>query len=794
MLHMGRRGGSARAGVVGAILVSIALFGMMLTPALASAEEEVAPAVKAALAPVNTAAPTLTGTPALGQTLTCSTGTWANNPTSFSYVWLRSGVAIAGQTGSTYVVQAADEGHTISCQVTAGNGGGSYTITGLATGSYKIHFRSEEGVNYLSQYYNGKPAETEATPVAVTAPATTEGVNAELHAGGQISGRVIAAATHAPLANVDICAENQSTKNYYCALTSSSGEYAITGMPSGSYRVEFFSFLSEVSYLSQYYSNKSSIGEAETIGVTAGTTVAGINAELQSANQGGQITGTVTEASGAAAPIAGIEVCAYDTSEVDFFETCAPTNSKGEYALSGLPEGTFEVFFSGENCESEPCTTQNYLPQYYQGQTSRGAATFLKVVANKSTNGINAKMEAGGEVEGRVVSAAAGEPALAYVVVCADGSESEICTESNGNGEYKIKGLPTGSSYEFLFNDYSGNYVDATVEHVSIKAGEVTEGVDAKLSVGGQISGRVTDASTHAGVEKTQVCADGSGGEGSRCAATNSSGEYTISSLATGSYIVIVSFNPGSETPYLSQSRSGVSVTAGSTTPNINAELQTGAQISGLVTDATTHAGIAKIVVCAEMTDGGKCATTETGAASASATSNSATVPSGNFTQAKAPKFDPKTGDIDFSFTFPTAGTLKWSLFFKNADVSFADSLGISLGADEPGLAEAARRKGKAKPKECKRTELRHHGRCVATLVSFASGSQSVAAGTVEVKVHAGSRALRALKSGHTLHVSGSFTFQSALGGLPVAHTVSTVVHPIKKAAKGKKHGKGKRR
>lgn len=203
MRQIGRRGSSARVGVLGAMLVSVALFGMMLAPALASAIVDGTTTPKAAPAPVNTAAPTLTGTPALGQTLTCSTGTWANNPTSFSYSWLRSGVPIAGQAGSTYVVQGADEGHVISCQVTAGNGGGDYTITGLPSGSYKVVFSTySESLNYLTQYYNGKSALGEATPVPVTAPSTTGAINAELHAGGQVSGYVTDSSTHAPIEDV----------------------------------------------------------------------------------------------------------------------------------------------------------------------------------------------------------------------------------------------------------------------------------------------------------------------------------------------------------------------------------------------------------------------------------------------------------------------------------------------------------------------------------------------------------------------------------------------------------------
>jgi hypothetical protein len=77
--------------------------------------------------PANTVAPTLTGTAVVGDVLTCSQGTWAHEPTYLVYQWLRNGVVISGQTGSTYTVQAADPGHSIVCSVTAGNAAGAAT-------------------------------------------------------------------------------------------------------------------------------------------------------------------------------------------------------------------------------------------------------------------------------------------------------------------------------------------------------------------------------------------------------------------------------------------------------------------------------------------------------------------------------------------------------------------------------------------------------------------------------------------------------------------------------------------
>ncbi len=77
--------------------------------------------------PASTVAPTLTGTPAVGQALSCSQGSWSHEPTYVVYQWLRNGSVISGQTGPAYVLQAADKGHSITCSVTAGNGAGAAT-------------------------------------------------------------------------------------------------------------------------------------------------------------------------------------------------------------------------------------------------------------------------------------------------------------------------------------------------------------------------------------------------------------------------------------------------------------------------------------------------------------------------------------------------------------------------------------------------------------------------------------------------------------------------------------------
>lgn len=67
-----------------------------------------------------TGLPTLSGTAAVGQTLSCSAaGIFTGEGLTITYAWLRNGNPIGGQTGTSYALTSADAGTTVSCSVTA---------------------------------------------------------------------------------------------------------------------------------------------------------------------------------------------------------------------------------------------------------------------------------------------------------------------------------------------------------------------------------------------------------------------------------------------------------------------------------------------------------------------------------------------------------------------------------------------------------------------------------------------------------------------------------------------------
>jgi hypothetical protein len=281
----------------------------------------------------------------------------------------------------------------------------------------------------------------------------------------------------------------------------------------------------------------------------------------------GKIAGTVVTNTVEETPIPGIEVCAREESEGPlepageglegglggtFVEQCATTEAIGQYTISGLPSGKYEVEFT------VPAKSElDYVTQYYNGRSSPSEAQQVSVTAEETTPGIDAKLDKGGWVSGRVTDASTAT-GIEGIEVCAFSTSSlnGRCATTGSEGRYTVWTLPGGRydvefspppgsalNYVFQYYDNKSSFSEASEVQVTAEAG--TPNVDAALAVGGQIAGRVTNASTSAAIEGILVCArpTGSGVEGGGCAVTANNGEYTISGLSSGSYKV--GFNGG---------------------------------------------------------------------------------------------------------------------------------------------------------------------------------------------------------------------------------------------------------
>jgi len=85
----------------------------------------------------STVQPVISGNPLVGQTLQVGTGTWSQTPTAYNYRWQRCNAngrlctTIAGAVAATYVITAADAGHTLVAVVQATAGGVTQPIVSV---------------------------------------------------------------------------------------------------------------------------------------------------------------------------------------------------------------------------------------------------------------------------------------------------------------------------------------------------------------------------------------------------------------------------------------------------------------------------------------------------------------------------------------------------------------------------------------------------------------------------------------------------------------------------------------
>ena len=497
-------------------------------------------------------------------------GTITGTVTAASRGAVLSGICVAAMTGGSQVGPAA---------TTASNG--TYRIAGLNTGSYTVQVSTGCGNSggLLTQYYDDQTSAGSATPVSVTAGATTSGIDAALAAGGTITGTVIAASGGAPLSGICVYAYG-SMGGSGDATTGTDGTYTISGLGADSYTVEFYVGCgNNGDFLTQYYDNQTSQASANPVRVTAGATTSGIGDAMVA---GGAISGTVIAAAGGAA-LSGICVMAMASgSQVG---PVATTASDGAYSITGLSAGSYSVeFYAG--CGN----SADLLTQYYDNQTSEASANPVSVTAGATTSGIDDALAAGGAITG-TVTAAAGGAALSGICVTAMASGSQVgpVATTGSDGVYSITGLPAGSyTMEFYTGcgntgDYLTQYYDnqtseASAKPVSVTAGATTSGIGDGLAAGGTITGTVTAAAGGAAVSGICVAALADGSPVGLLATTASNGTYSITGLTSGSYTVEFSNGCGDTGDYLTQyydnqtsqaSAKPVSVVAGKTTGKI---------------------------------------------------------------------------------------------------------------------------------------------------------------------------------------------------------------------------------
>jgi hypothetical protein len=294
---------------------------------------------------------------------------------------------------------------------------------------------------------------------------------AALAASGSISGAVTeATGAKNPIAGVGVFVVNAASREIAgSASTAANGEYKTTGLAPGSYKVAFEP--TSGIFAPQFYNDASSFSTAtEVTIVTEGEEKPGINAALR---EGGKISGKVKGSHGE--PLQGIKVYALNEEALGFAE--ARTNANGEYTLTGLAKGSYEVEFVPE----AETNLRNLVPQLYEGANSPITAKLVPVKEEETKENVNAVLQEGGEISGTVTDAATQTP-LGEVCVSANNSLGfEFFggfAETTANGKYTIHGLEKGS-YNLVFEHPcpgrpGTQFVTQFVNGVSVTTGSAT--------------------------------------------------------------------------------------------------------------------------------------------------------------------------------------------------------------------------------------------------------------------------------------------------------------------------------
>ncbi len=467
---------------------------------------------------------------------------------------------------------------------------GNYAIGALATGNYKVSFSPDDGM-HIREWYDDRQDQENADPVLVTAPDETSGIDAELAVGGSISGTVTEEGTGTPIVGCYVEAYDASTGSWMGnASTDESGTYTLGAIPTGEYKVQFNIY--DGIHVREWYDNKTNQESADPVTVTAPNDTPGIDAELA---VGGSISGTVTE-EGTGNPIQNCYVTAYDATTGDYVTSDNP-DASGNYTVGGLPTGDYKVeFYVWDGI---------HVREWYNDKPNRDSADPVTVTAPNDTPGIDAELAVGGSISGTVTEEGTGNPIQNCSISAYDATTGDYVVGDNPDesGNYTLGALPTGD-YKVQFSVYDGIHVrewydnkpdQESADPISVTAPNDTPGINAELSVGASISGRVVEEGTLDPIADCRVDVyDATARYWITSDNTDFLGNYTLGGLVTGDYVV--SFDPqdGIHVPEYFDSKPDwfsadpVSVTAPNETSGINAALEEGGKISGTVTDEGT--------------------------------------------------------------------------------------------------------------------------------------------------------------------------------------------------------------
>jgi hypothetical protein len=183
-----------------------------------------------------------------------------------------SGTVTALGTGEPIenVRVCASEGDGDFCSLSTFTDEDGKYFLGFVGGTFNVWFEVD---GYIRQYYDDAADVAHATTVSFY-KSRVRGVDAALEVAGSIKGHVATNDGQGDLGAAQVCAFSAGSEE--CVNPDNSGAYEFLSLAPGSYKVRF----SLPGYFTQYFDDKATEAEAESVTVTVGQETSGVDATL----------------------------------------------------------------------------------------------------------------------------------------------------------------------------------------------------------------------------------------------------------------------------------------------------------------------------------------------------------------------------------------------------------------------------------------------------------------------------------------------------------------------------------
>ena len=368
---------------------------------------------------------------------------------------------------------------------------GHFQTTGVAPGAYTVVFDDDNntgGPRYVSNWYNAKLDQASADLVTVSLGVATPGIDSQMEAGAYLTGHVMSVAG-AGIADAWVEVQDATTRDYLVwAETAADGSFRAGPVASGSFVVR----VGAADYLPNWVGGSATptAVAVTTAQVRAGADVAAGDVALE---LGGVISGVVTDVV-TGDPVRGCVSVYLGAEDWETGDGCAADD--GQYRISGLPLGTYQVQFWADG----------YGTEWFNDKTTRNDANPIAITTSERSATASAALEPSGRVSGRIIDDATGEPitdpaddCLTSVRLWSSGQYVVASTCVAPDGSYSITAdspgiyrLEVRNSGDYATRWYVAATAFAEAAPLALAPRVVLSGTDVRLVPAASISGTIT--------------------------------------------------------------------------------------------------------------------------------------------------------------------------------------------------------------------------------------------------------------------------------------------------------------